>query len=126
MYKIVEVKMVTKNGWITFWVVALLIFSGYAKAHDFNNCGVYEVVVGADTRNAHFRMDCTVEPRPACASASNYVGFDRSTPTGAQIYSLLLTAFASGAKVSGNVNDTECPIWQGNVSLLDGSVRIVR
>ena len=88
------------------------------RAFDFNNCQVEEVVV-AGVNNAHVRLSCTVEPRPACAVAGNYVGFDKSTAEGKQYLATMLTAFASNSKVTGFVNDGVCSTYQGNVALLE-------
>lgn len=85
---------------------------------DFCNCQVDEVVV-ADTRNAHFHVNCPVANRPACA-ADGFIGFDRSTPDGKQYLAVVLMAQATNASVTGYVEHAagSCPSWQSNVSLL--------
>ena len=99
--------------------VALLgIFaSPLSHSADFNDCQVVEVVA-AGANNAHIQLSCWIEPRPACASSGNYFGFDKSTEEGKQYLSMVLTAFASGAKLTGWVDDAQCPTFQPNVTLL--------
>ena len=95
-----------------------------AFGFDFEGCSVEEVIV-AGSSNAHVRLDCTISPRPECATSYTYFGFDKSTKEGEQYLSVVLTAFASGAKVTGLVHDTDCPLVQGNVTLLQ-HIRLTR
>ncbi|MEP0064411.1 hypothetical protein [Paraglaciecola sp.] len=85
---------------------------------DFNDCKVIEIIT-AGANNGHVLLDCTIEPVPVCAVAPKYFGFDKSTDEGKQYMSVVLTAFASGATLSGYVNDTSCSPYQGNVALLE-------
>lgn len=86
-------------------------------ARDFDNCTVKEIIVAGAT-NGHVRISCGISPRPTCATAGDYFGFDKSTEEGKQYLSMVLTAYATDALVSGNVHDTLCPASQGNVGLL--------
>ena len=110
------------------WIFKFFLFAAapfYAYGEDFENCQVVDIRFGVDDRNAHVKLDCMVTPRPACAVSGDYVGFDRATESGKQKLSLFLTAFASGARVSGNVDDSACPAYQGNIALLT-SMKILK
>jgi hypothetical protein len=94
-----------------------MLVSSFSYSMDFNNCKVIEIIA-AGPNNGHVALDCQISPRPACASAGSYFGFDKSTEEGKLYMSIVLTAFASGATVTGFVNDTSCAPHQGNVALL--------
>ena len=89
----------------------------YSQAFDFEDCLVVEVV-SAGAKNAHVQLDCVIEPRPECATAGRYFAFDKSTEEGKQYMSMVLTAYATGSKLTGLVNDTQCSPYQGNAALL--------
>ena len=78
------------------------LFSSYAVAFDFTECHIGEIVLDGD-QNAHVQLDCLINNAPACATANMYFGFDRSTPTGKQYLAMVMTAQASGARVTGQV-----------------------
>ena len=104
----------------TYVPIAILALTTSANcfAFDFQNCRVAEVII-AGVHNAHVRLDCQISPRPACASAGNYFGFDKSTEEGNQYLSVVLTAYASDSLLTGNVDNSRCPASQGNVALLN-------
>jgi hypothetical protein len=105
---------------ICFVFVAILsVFASplACSAADFENCKVTEIV-SAGIHNGHVAMDCTINPRPACAAAGNFFGFDKSTEEGKQYMSMILTAFASGSTLTGYVDDAQCSPYQGNVAWL--------
>lgn len=62
---------------MTIFLFAIASICAYGK--DFQNCRVVDARFGADDRNGHVRLDCMVTPRPGCAVAEEYVGFDRAT-----------------------------------------------
>ncbi|MCC4796840.1 hypothetical protein BCT30_16565 [Enterovibrio norvegicus] len=95
-----------------------ICISNYAYSADFDNCKVTEIIAAGPT-NGHVALDCIIEPRPACASAGNFFGFDKSTDEGKQYMSMVLTAFASNATLTGYVIDSQCSLHQGNVALLE-------
>jgi hypothetical protein len=100
------------------FLAAALAASNFAQAWDFNGCKVTEVVVAAGD-NAHVALNCSISPRPACGTADNYFGFDKSTQEGELYLSVILTAFAMDLPITGFVNDSVCPSFQSNVSLLE-------
>ncbi|TVZ39027.1 hypothetical protein P886_3414 [Alteromonadaceae bacterium 2753L.S.0a.02] len=91
-----------------------LFFSVNTYSGEFNNCGVEEIRLGENDRNAHVKLTCNVATEAQCATAKRFVAFDRSTESGNQKLSIFLTAFAAGSKVTGNTLET-CPDFQGNV-----------
>ncbi len=103
----------------------LVFFSSFSNAYDFDRCGVIEVVLGADSKNGHVKLDCEISIATD-ATEKNYFAFDRSTESGKQVYSLVLMAFASDAKISGWVDNNVTPAWLPTVSLLNGSIRILK
>lgn len=98
---------------LKFFVVIAGVAIPYAPsvAADFNSCSVVEVVL-AGQQNAHIQLDCEIQPRPGCAIAGNYFGFDKSTEEGRQYLSVVLTAYASNSKLTGYVTDTLCATHQ--------------
>ena len=94
-----------------------LLIPTISYGFDFDNCKVVEVII-AGANYAHVRLNCGIEPRPVCAVASTYFGFDKSTEEGKQYLSVALTAFASNSNVTGFVDDVQCSTYQGNVALL--------
>ncbi len=108
--------------------IVLLVWMGNVFAdYHFTNCHVVEIVSSGNVNNAHVRLDCAISPRPSCATAANWFGFDKSTDTGKQYLSLVSMAFSMNAVVTGTVNQTEgsCPAWQTNVSML-AHIRVKR
>jgi len=103
-----------------FIILTLLIVPNYTFAWDFSECLVAEVILGDDDRNAHVQLDCSISNVPSCAVANRYFAIDRSTESGKQKLALVMTAQASGMKVTGNIvqGENSCPVWQGNVALL--------
>ena len=103
----------------TIFTLASLTFSiNVFSAEDFKDCGVTEIRMGSDDRNAHIKLDCLISTELACATAKNYVAFDRSTESGNQKLSVFLAAFAAGSKITGAVKNS-CPSWQSNVAELE-------
>lgn len=102
---------------ILFLVFTFCYPASALAARDFQNCKILEIVV-AGAQNSHVRMNCHVEPRPACASAGTWFGFDKSTEEGKQYLSIALTAYSTNSNVSGYVHNTLCSPYQGNVSWL--------
>ncbi len=104
---------------ITLGLLTLLLFPLKLSAADFENCKIVEVVVSGEL-NAHVALDCTISNRPSCATAGHYFGFNKSTETGKQYLSTVLTAFAANMNVAGYVDSSpnSCPSWQTNVALL--------
>jgi hypothetical protein len=98
-------------------ISALLLGISHAYALDFSGCSVIEIVAEGD-QNGHVQLSCNVANAPACAVASNFVGFDKSTAAGKQYMALFVSAQAMGAKVSGDINHSTCPAWQNNVPTL--------
>jgi len=104
-------------------IVLILLFSSlvtsFSYAEDFKDCQVVEVV-SAGEKNSHVLLDCEihVDARPSCA-LPNFVGFDNSTVEGKNYMSMVLTAFASGAKLRGFVDGLVCSPFQNNVALLN-------
>ena len=98
-------------------VITTLSSSALAQGFDFSACMVNEIVVSGD-QNAHVQLSCNVSNGPACAAASNYVGFDKSTTAGKQYLALFMMAQSTGAKVTGMVDHAACSPWQGNVAYL--------
>ena len=98
-----------------FLLVAAL--SNTAAANDFNDCEVLDIRFGTQVENGHVYLSCKIETAPACASANQFVAFDKSTDLGKQQLSLFLTAFAGNFKVRGGIKQ-ECATWQHNVALL--------
>jgi hypothetical protein len=84
---------------------------------DFTECQVIEIVLAGE-QNAHVLLNCPTQNAPTCASANNYVGFDKSTTAGKQYLALLIYAHANNAKVTGDIDKAICSPWQGNVPLL--------
>jgi hypothetical protein len=99
------------------FVLALLL-SPYAEAFDFNGCEITEIVLAGD-QNAHVGLNCTISNIPACAVSSNYFGFDKTTLAGKQYLAMLMSAQAMGSKITGIVDHSICPVFQGNVALLN-------
>jgi hypothetical protein len=93
------------------------LLSSLASASDFSGCGIVEIVLVGD-QNAHVQLNCLISNRPACASAGNFFGFDKSTPAGKQYLAMVMAAQAMNATVEGFVDQNSCPAWQGNVALL--------
>jgi hypothetical protein len=106
-----------RNAFIRFTAFVLLSAPLLAKALDFSDCTVGEIVVAGD-QNAHVQLSCAVSNAPACAVAPTYVGFDKSTAAGKQYLALFMLAQATGGKVAGLVDHASCPAWQGNVAYL--------
>lgn len=96
-------------------IALLLPFS--VAASDFSNCEVVEIVAMGE-QNGHVQLSCNVSNFPACATANNFVGFDKSTTAGKQYFAMFLAAQATNAKVEGSIDHTICSPWQGNVPLL--------
>lgn len=94
-----------------------VLFSSYAVALDFTDCHIGEIVLDGDI-NAHVSLDCLINSAPACATANTYFGFDKSTPAGKQLLAMVMTAQASGARLTGIVDHYTCPTFQPNVTLL--------
>jgi hypothetical protein len=94
----------------------MMLFTSAAHSADFDNCKVVEIVT-AGSNNAHIGVDCQITPRPTCA-VGNYFGFDKSTDEGKMYMSIALTAFASGASITGYVDDNSCLPFQPNVAQL--------
>lgn len=100
-----------------FCLFFCLFVSSSAYSADFENCEVIEVVTMGN-QNAHVQLSCIIKQRPVCAVAADYIGFDKSTEEGKIYMSMILTAFATGSKLSGLVDDNQCPAYQNNVALL--------
>ena len=95
------------------------LFPSISYSFDFQNCKVVQVV-SSGNKNGHAQLDCTVQNRPYCATASNYVAFDRSTDEGKQYMTMVLEAFENGKKLTGFVSHAynSCPSFQTNVARL--------
>jgi len=102
-----------KKGLLLFPV----FFAYSVAADDFKNCKVVEIISGGNV-NAHIQLNCIVKNVPPCAVAPNYVAFDKTTEEGKSYLTMALAAFATDAVVTGTVNKTSCPAYQGNVPLL--------
>lgn len=105
-----------KNA-IKFLLLLSFFSVSSANSADFDNCKVTEII-SAGPKNGHVALSCMVQPRPACASAGNFIGFDKSTEEGKQYMAMVLAAFASDFTVTGYVDDLQCSPHQGNVALL--------
>jgi hypothetical protein len=85
---------------------------------DFTDCNVV-TIIAEGANNGQVALSCNINNVPICgAQLPAYFGFDKSTEEGKQYLSIVLTAFASGAKVSGAVDHSSCSPYQGNVALL--------
>jgi len=89
----------------------------HAEAFDFNTCAVVEIVITGD-QNAHVQLDCAINNVPPCATANTYFAFDKSTPAGNQYLAMVMAAQAMNAKLTGDVDHSSCPPFQGNVAYL--------
>lgn len=98
-------------------IFCTFFLSSVSYSADFDSCKVVEIVT-AGANNFHAKIDCNIEPRPPCAVAGSYFGFDKSTDEGKQYMSIVLTAFSMGAKLTGYIDNTQCSPHQGNVGLL--------
>ncbi len=98
-------------------MVCSVLMSSYGAAADFDKCAVDELIQNGD-RNGTAKLSCEIVPIPACATASKYIGFDTSTTQGKHFFAMLMTAQATGAKVSGAVHDTACSPNQSNTALV--------
>lgn len=101
----------------TIAFAACAFFTMGASASDFAGCDVVRIVATGD-QNAHVQLSCIVANIPPCASASQFVAFDKSTTAGKQYLALFMSAQAMNAKVEGYVDHASCAPWQGNVVLL--------
>lgn len=109
-----------------FKVIALLyflLFGGAVYAEDFTTCNVVEIVAAGD-QNVHVQLSCYVANLPPCAGATNYIGFDATTPAGKHYFALLSMALAMNLRVTGSVDRASCAP-QGNVALLQ-SLRVIQ
>jgi len=110
-------------------LLALLIFSATASAADFDNCLIKELVIHSPAvngdENFHFRLDCPISGPGCAATAKHFAAFDRSSTSGMQMLSVVMNAFDKGYRVTGYVDDNNCPAWQGNVALLE-HLRVVK
>lgn len=108
------------------FLMTSIFYSGNLLAMDFSGCHVAEIVIAGDI-NAHVRLDCPISNVPTCATSNTYFSFNKSTDSGNQYLSLVMTAFAANVKVSGFISHDEnsCPAWQNNVALLN-HLRVTR
>ncbi len=109
--------MIFKTGKCLIAIAINFMVATVSYSLDFTSCKVVEIVA-TGINNAHDAVDCTISPRPACATGSTWFGFDKSTEEGKMYMSIVLTAFALGTNVTGNIDDTQCSPYQGNVGLL--------
>lgn len=104
-----------KNLFIALALATLSAAPAYA--YDFSGCQVTEIVLAGEN-NAHVRLSCSAINTPACATAKNFIGFDKSTTGGKQYLAMLMMAHAMNGKVEGTVDHSVCAPHQGNVPLL--------
>jgi hypothetical protein len=99
---------------VVFWFV--LAFPAHAQTAHFNSCEVVEIIVAGES-NAHVQLSCMPTSVPQCGQNNPFVAFDKSTLEGKQYLAVFMTAFATGARVSGYVYN-HCPSFQPNVAAL--------
>jgi len=98
-------------------IFVLVVFSEILNAANFDACSVVDVRFGEGVNNGHVKFDCNLTGLPSCATATDFVAFDRGTDTGKQFLAMFTSALAASLKVTGNVKSS-CPTWQSNVASL--------
>ena len=101
---------------LTFTACTLVAMNASA-APDFSGCDVLRVIATGE-QNGHVHLSCQVSNLPACATANQFVAFDRSTTTGKHYMAMFMSAQAMGGKVEGNIDRASCAPWQSNVGVL--------